>query len=204
MLVAAWVVAGMIARLTGTPVVIALMAALLVTGVVETLAGWSDARRTRVVSIAGPTVTTINSPVLLRVAVAGPTVGRSGRLRLSTSPHAESEIAAEVLLPGDNMLVNAVFRDAGVVTLLHTTIERPGPLGLIWWRHRSTLTVEEVHVAPVGHDALLAVTSSSARHEGLVAAQRGTITAMSTVFDRGVTAMRSDRSTGRRRCASAT
>ena len=71
------------------------------------------------------------------------------------------------------MLVHAVFRDPGIVTLLHTTIELAGPLGLIWWRHRSAITVEEVHVAPVGHDALLAVTSSSARHEGLVAAQRG-------------------------------
>ena len=174
-LIAAWVVAGMIARLTGTPVVIALMAALLVSGVVEALSGWSNARRTRVVSIAGPTVTTIDSSALLRVAVAGPDSRRSGRLRLSTSPHADSEISVEMLRPGagDSMIVEAVFRHPGIVTLLHTTIELTGPFGLIWWRHRGEIAVEEVHVAPVGHDALLAVTSSSARHEGLLATQRG-------------------------------
>ncbi len=174
-LVAAWVVAGMIARLTGTPVVIAMMAALLVTIAVEALAGWSNARRTRVVSIAGPPVTTVDSSALLRVAVAGPGVRRDGRLRLSTSPHADSEISAEVLRPdaGGSMIMEAVFRDPGIVTLLHTTIELSGPFGLIWWRHRNEIAVEEVHVAPVGHDALLAVTSSNARHEGSVAAQRG-------------------------------
>jgi uncharacterized protein (DUF58 family) len=174
-LVAAWVVAGMIARLTGTPVVIAMMAALLVTIVVEALAGWSNARRIRVVSVAGPPVTTIDSSAQLRVTVAGPDTRRSGRLRLSTSRHADSDIAVEVLRcgAGDSMTVDAVFRDPGIVTLLHTTIELAGPFGLIWWRHRSEIDVEAVHVAPVGHGALLAVTSSSARHEGSVAAQRG-------------------------------
>ncbi len=172
-LVAAWVVAGMIARLTGTPVVIALMAALLVTGVVEALAGWSNARRTRVVSIAGPPVTTVDSSAPLRVEVAD--VRRRGRLRLSTSPHAESDVAVDVLPAGasNTMLVHAVFRDSGIVTVLHTTIELAGPFGLIWWRHRGEIAIGEVHVAPVGDGALLNVTTSTAQHEGAVAAQRG-------------------------------
>ncbi|HYN32896.1 MAG TPA: transglutaminaseTgpA domain-containing protein [Ilumatobacteraceae bacterium] len=172
-LVGGWVVAGMIARLTGTPVVIALMAALLVTGVVEALAGWSTARRTRVVSIAGPPVTTVGSSAPLRVAVAGPDTRRSGRLRLSTSPHTESEVVTGVFRAGGTMLMDAEFRDPGIVTVLHATIESAGPFGLIWWRHRSEIAINEVHVAPVGDGALLAVTSSTARHEGAVATRRG-------------------------------
>ncbi len=174
--VATWLVAGMIARLTGTPVLIALMAALLVAVVVEALAGWSTARRTSIVSVAAPTVTTVDSPAVLRVTVAGPDVRRSSRLRLSTSRHADSDVAAGVLPPGgrrSEIVVDAVFGEPGIVTVLHTTIEIAGPFGLVWWRHRGEVAVGKVHVAPVGLDGLLDVISSTARHEGLVATERG-------------------------------
>ena len=72
------------------------------------------------------------------------------------------------------MLVDAVFRDPGIVTLLHTTIELAGPLGLIWWRHRSDDRRRARCTSPpwvTMHSS--PSTSSSARHEGLVAAQRG-------------------------------
>ncbi len=174
--VATWVVAGMIARLTGTPGVIALMATLLVAVVVEGITGWSTARRTSVVSAVGPTVTTVDGSATLRVTVSGPGVRRSGRLRLATAPHADSEIAAGVLPAGGTerrIRVDAVFRQPGIVTVLQTTIELAGPFGLIWWRHRGEVTVDDVHVAPVGLGELLEVTTSTARHEGPVAAGRG-------------------------------
>ena len=173
--VAAWIVAGMIARLTGTPVVIALMAALLVTVFVEAVAGWSVARRIRIVMVTGPAVTTIDSPTVLRVGIAGPDISRSGRVRLSTSAHIDSEVASTVLGPdrGDTVLVDAVFREPGVVNVLHTTIELAGPFDLIWWRHRGRVDMEELPVAPVPAGDLLDVANSTAHHEGPVAAGRG-------------------------------
>ena len=173
--VAAWIVAGIIARLTGTPVVLALMAALLVTVFVEALAGWSVTRRMRIVMVSGPAVTTVDSPTVLRVDVLGPDVRRRGRVRLSTSSTIDSEVACTVVGSdlGGTMLVDAVFREPGLVTALHTTVELAGPFNLIWWRHRGRVDVEELPVAPVPSGDLLDVANSTAQHEGPVAAGRG-------------------------------
>ena len=149
---AAWIVAGMIARLTGTPVVIALMAALLVTVFVEAAAGWWVARRIRIVdghrtrSSRRSTRRSCSewaSSAPTSIAAAG-----SGCRRRS---HADSEVAATMLTPDreDTVRVDAVFDEPGVVTTLHTTVELAGPFSLIWWRNCGTVDMEELPVAPV-------------------------------------------------------
>lgn len=169
--VAAWLGAGAIARLTGTPVVLAMMAALLVAVAVEMLAGWSTVRRFRVRSIAGPPVTTAGSATVLRLGVDGPAIRHDGRLRLSTGPRPGAEIVA-IELPAtttdgaDSFAATGVFATPGVVSEIHASIEFAGPLGLFWWRRTGTVVVESIHVAPVAAGDLLDIARSSSVHDG--------------------------------------
>ncbi len=195
---AAFIVAGLIARLTGTPVVIALMAALVVTLMAEVLGGRMAARRIRVTSMTGPRVATVDAPVVVRVEIAGLDESRHGRLRLSNGPGADAEVGSAVLIPGRSGMVEveAVFRQPGTVHVLDASIELAGPFGLVWWRRRTASIPFAVHfgwdgspdplhkrlgsgdegglcVAPVPVAELVDVVVSAGRNDGPVAAPRG-------------------------------
>ena len=142
-------VAGLIARLTGTPVVLALMAAMAVAGSAEVVAGRLALRRFDVVSIVTPQIVTVAAPAVLVVDVTGAGALRAGRLRVfaADSGHA---IGAAPLGPGTggSIVVDSCFDTPGIVTSITTTVEHAGPLGLLWWRRSATCDVDPVHVAP--------------------------------------------------------
>lgn len=147
--VGAWVVAGLIARLTGTPVVLALMAAMAVAGCAEVVAGRLALRRFGVVSIITPRIVTVAAPAVLVVDVTGTGALREGRLRLFAVDSGH-ELGAARLGPhtGRSIVVDCCFDTPGIVTSIAATVEYAGPLGLLWWRRSATCDVDPVHVAP--------------------------------------------------------
>jgi transglutaminase-like putative cysteine protease len=175
--VAAWLVAGAIARLTGTPVVIALMAGLAVAVLADALGGWLAARRTAVHSIVGPTVTTVDTDSLLTVEFEH--AHRSAHTRISTSsgPIADLDLAAMGGGHTEHRTTTATitgrFPDPGVFTELRAALDVVGPLGLVWWRRSVDVRTDPIHVAPVAQGPMVTVTSSTSPQEGLVAAERG-------------------------------
>jgi transglutaminase-like putative cysteine protease len=153
--VGAWVVAGMIARLTGTPVVLALMTAMAVAGGVEVVAGRLALRRFAVVSVTTPTVVTAAAPTSVVVELAGTGAVRDGRLLVSVA--GSDDLFGATRLgrgaAGDTgvdriVVVDGAFVTPGVVEAITATIEHAGPLGLVWWRRSSVCAVDPVHVAP--------------------------------------------------------
>jgi hypothetical protein len=154
-LVAAWIVAGMIARLTGTPVVIALMAALVVAVATDALAGAALLRRLGVAAITTPPTSTTGMATTMRVdldhpGAGGRAGGRTGRVRLV-------DVATGTLLGAgfptaeggrDGLLITVRFDQPGIVRALSVQIDLPGPFGLVWWRRTAVCEIEPIHVAP--------------------------------------------------------
>jgi protein-glutamine gamma-glutamyltransferase len=148
---AAWIVAGMIARLTGTPVVVALMAALAVLLGAEFLTGRSAVLRVRPSAITVAPTTTAGTPTALDVEfLARHRPDRVGRIRLLTAHR--SEVASTALAPDElrrgRLSVDAVFDRPGIVDSITAVIEYSGPFGLLWWRRTTSVPVATIHVAP--------------------------------------------------------
>lgn len=143
----------MIARLTGTPVVLALMAAMAVAGCAEVVAGRLALRRFAVVSVTTPPVITVAAPTSIVVELAGSGAVRDGRLRLSANGSG-CMLGATRLGQGADahtnriVVVDGAFDTPGTVGSITATIEYAGPLGLVWWRRSSVCDVDPVHVAP--------------------------------------------------------
>ena len=203
--VAAWLVAGAIARLTGTPVVIALMAGLAVAVLADALGGWLAARRATVHSIVGPTVTTVDTESLLTVEFEGPCRSAYARISTPSGPIVDLDLDLTALGSGPTarrpVTVSGRFHDPGVWTELRAVLDVVGPLGLVWWRRSVTVRTDPIHVAPVAEGPMVTLTSSTSPQEGLVATATVTITATSMECARRAKATPSARFTGRRRSA---
>lgn len=173
--VASWIVTGLVARLTGTPAVLALMAALLVTIAAEALAGWLLIRRCAVTSIVAPRVTTVGVATPLTIETTVGPVRRDGRLTISSN----GATVCVLVLPdpariGDRGLVaDAIFETAGIIESLVAKVEFTGPFGLVWWRHTTTVAVTDIAVAPTPGDGVLHVDRASALNDGLADSSRG-------------------------------
>ncbi len=164
--VAAWLVAGAIARLTGTPVVIALMAGLAVAVLADALGGWLAARRATVRSIVGPTVTTVDTGQLADGRVrAPPSIRVTRRISTPSGPIADLDLASTAMESGPTerrtVTVSGRFHDPGVLTELRAVLDVVGPLGLVWWRRSVTVRTDPIHVAPVAQGPMVTVTSST-------------------------------------------
>jgi protein-glutamine gamma-glutamyltransferase len=192
-LIGAWVVAGMIARLTGAPAVLAIMTALAVVAAVDALAGWRRLRTVAVVSVTAPEVTTAGQTSVIGVDIAGPIRwSRHDWLVTVTQPGGAS--VATALLPAGQRVpagrgvddpapgeatgtgpwtLPARFGEAGVVDRLVVTVESAGPLGLTRWRHRSELPVLPVHVAPPAVGPPVALTRTAGPLDGTAPSSRG-------------------------------
>jgi len=173
--VASWVVAGLIARLTGTPVILALMAALLVAIGAEALAGRLLIRRCGVTSIVGAAVTTVGVATPLTVQTAGLPERRDGRLTISSGGVAICIVELpDVTRTGhDELVAEAIFEHPGIVETLVANIEFAGPFGLMWWRRTTTVEVDDIAVAPARGDGLLDVDCAGALNDGLADSSRG-------------------------------
>ena len=185
-LVAAWLGAGAIARLTGAPVVIALMVVLLVGVGVDAITGWLAVRRLVVHGVVGPDVVDVGAetPVAIaletspdhrvrRIVVVDPatgepvgsgddtTCGRIGRSRAECS----DTIATVTII--------CRFGRAGVLDRLRIDVEAVGALGLLWWRRPTTIPTGPIHVAPLAAGPLLDVDRSPATLDGPDETRRG-------------------------------
>ena len=182
-LVAAWAAAGAIARLTGSPAVIAIMGGIVVLALVDVIAGWGRARRFGVRCVTGPDVATVGADAAVTIAFGPHGDPRwphhDWRLVLSTPTTAEPvlvtsgrdpSIAGE---PAADLVATARFHEPGVVTVAVVAIEATGPLGLTRWRRTETTSVTPIHVAPVGTPPVADAERSASTHEGSRSTGRG-------------------------------
>ncbi len=191
-LIAAWATSAAIARLTGAPSVLAIMAGVLVAGLVDAAAGWARMRRIRVRAVTGPDVTTIDTDAPITIAFDGDgdprrarrdwylTVVASGDTA-TASPRTPDAADAGVRTRGStgasspigDLTTTTRFHHAGIVDTVVVAVEAAGPLGLTRWRRRCDVPVAPIHVAPTGNGPLVDPERASSTHEGPRPASRG-------------------------------
>jgi protein-glutamine gamma-glutamyltransferase len=193
-LVGAWVVAGMIARLTGAPAVLAIMAALAVAVAVDALAGWRRLRRVGVVSVTGPDVMTAGDTTAISVDLDGEIRWSRRDWLVTVTPPGGATVAAALLPVGQRLpspddagpppgvtgatgtgpwSLPARFDEPGIVERMAVTVQATGPLGLIRWRCRRELTIQPIHVAPPGRGPLTERLRAGGPLDGTARATRG-------------------------------
>ena len=179
--VAAWIVAGLIARLTGTPVVLALMAALTVAVATDAFAGASTLRRFRVATITSPPTATAGADASMRVDLhtgtrAAGACRRDGRLRL-TDAATGTPIGSEILAADarhTGTVITVRFERPGVVRALAARIDLPGPFGLVWWARTEVLEIPPIHVAPPPGESAVDQNRMTTSLDGAAPSRHGT------------------------------
>jgi transglutaminase-like putative cysteine protease len=157
----------MIARLTGTPVVLALMAAMAVAGCAEIVAGRLALRGFAVVSATTPPVVTAGAPTSVIVELAGSGAARDARLSATVSGRTFGTApVGRGADAGRTVVIDGAFETPGIIESITVTIEYAGPLGLVWWRRASAYAVDPVHVAPVASGPGLDHSSSVSTIDG--------------------------------------
>ena len=183
-LIGAWIGSAAIARLTGATAVILLLATTVVGFVFEIAAGWWAVRSVRVDSVIAPGVVTVDehcrllisidsrraasAPEQRRIVVLQPD-GTTATVDIERVGSDDAVAAAEM----DVSITTVRFSTPGVISELTVRIEIAGPAGLFWWRRSSTIAVDDVHVAAVGHGPLVEVESNQCSADGSMTAQRG-------------------------------
>lgn len=178
-LIGSWFVAGAIARLTGAPSVIALMAAFLIAVATDALSGWSAVTRPAVRSVMGPSAVEVGTDARLVIGLERLPRRRSRRPRLTIVAADEEVGTAEIIEEpaADSspvMIALGRFPRAGVVRDLRVDVAVVGVFGLLWWRRRTQLATEPIHVSPPPSPPILDVDRTVAVRDGAVAAARGT------------------------------
>jgi len=183
-LVGAWIGSAAIARLTGATAVILLLAATLVGFVFEIATGWWATRSIRVDSVIAPRVVTVDEHCRLLVSIdsrRSDLATERRRIVVLQPDGTPATVDTERVGPDDAMAAADVdvsvttvrFSTPGLISELTVRVEFAGPAGLFWWRRSSTVAVDDVHVAPVGHGPLIDVESTPSTADGSMTAQRG-------------------------------
>jgi len=183
-LIGAWIGSAAIARLTGATAVILLLAATLVGFVFEIATGWWATRSIRVDSVIAPREVTVDEHCRLLISIDGRRSTFATERRRIVVLQPDGTIATvDTERVGSDDAVGAADVDVSVTTVRFSTpgliseltvrVEFAGPAGLFWWRRSSTVAVDDVHVAPVGHGPLIDVESTPSTVDGSMTAQRG-------------------------------
>ncbi|MEP6297273.1 MAG: DUF3488 domain-containing protein, partial [Ilumatobacter sp.] len=146
----AWGVGLAIARLTGAAAVVLLLVAGAVALLGSVVAGWWRLRRVSVDAVSVARTATVGDDLILTVRHVDP---------------ARSPVAVQVdilgttcpLDPSGSTPVVVVAPAAGVVVDLGVTVRSAGAVGVVWWRRRSRLAIDPLHVAPRADGAPLPV-----------------------------------------------
>jgi transglutaminase-like putative cysteine protease/uncharacterized protein (DUF58 family) len=182
-LLGAWLAGAAIARLTGATAVFLILAAAFVAAVYEIIAGWWSARSVCVRSAVAPNVATVGDHVAVLVTIDGPRSPRAIERRRITLTRPDGAVVGiadadrpngpAVIATSDAESVTVHFESPGIVNELTVTVQVAGPAGLIWWRRVQNVSIDPLHVAPIGHGPLLEVETSVSALDGSVAARRG-------------------------------
>ncbi len=183
-LIGAWIGSAAIARLTGATAVILLLAATLVGFVFEIAAGWWATRSVRVDSVIAPRVVTVDEHCRLVISIDGrrPAFATERRRIVVLQPDGTTATVDTERVGSDDAMAAADvdvsvttvrFSTPGLISELTVRVEFAGPAGLFWWRRSSTVAVDDVYVAPVGHGPLIDVESTPSTADGSMTAQRG-------------------------------
>jgi transglutaminase-like putative cysteine protease len=189
--IGAWFVAGAIGRLTGAPVILAIMAALVVLAAVDLLTGWLRLRTVAAVAASGPEVTTAGERTVMTLAVTGEVTASRRDWSAAVAVPGGAVVAAGLLPVGQRRrgpeptdapqpptgdgpwTLPAEFDRAGVVDRVIVTVEASGPIGLSRWRRCDEIRIAPIHVAPVGDGALLDVAPTPTAFDGLAPSTQG-------------------------------
>jgi len=183
-LIGAWIGSAAIARLTGATAVILLLAATLVGFVFEIATGWWATRSIRVDSVIAPRVVTVDGHCRLLISIDGRRSAFATERRRIVVLQPDGTIAtvdtervgsddAMAAADVDVSVTTVRFSTPGLISELTVRVEFAGPAALFWWRRSSTVAVDDVHVAPVGHGPLIDVESTPSTVDGSMTAQRG-------------------------------
>lgn len=171
-LLAAWLAGVAIARLTGASAVVLVLATTVVAAMCEVVAGWWTARSVRVRSVTAPSAVTVDEPVRLLVDIDAATSARAEERRRITIAHRDGDVVAvDADAPAGEITVR--FGSPGVVHELVVTVHVAGPAGVFWWRRSTYVTIDPLHVAPIGRGPLLDVDPMATGTDGSMTARRG-------------------------------
>jgi transglutaminase-like putative cysteine protease len=143
-LVLAWLGGAAIARLTGATPVVIVLAALVVWFAGASLAGLAVVARARVTSVELPPLSTAGESVPITVDVQ-----RAGSAPIWLEVSAGGDTVSHGWLIGDRYDGTAAFARRGAVDGVRVDLRSAGKPGLVWWRRRCHVPIEQHVVAPV-------------------------------------------------------
>jgi len=137
----AWIVAGMIAMLTGAAAVVIMLAIGLVAFAASAVDGWWSARRTTEPTVNAPTLTAVGSELEWQVHS---TNDRQVYVELRVGTEL---VASGWARPGANNFVGTAPR-RGVHDCVTVQRSTAGTLGTVWWRRNAVTSISPLFVAP--------------------------------------------------------
>jgi len=137
----AWVLAAMIAALTGAAAVVIILAVGLVVFVASALDGWWSTRRSVAPTVTVATLAVADSELVWQVHSSAPH-------RVHVELRVEEQLVASGWMqPGTNRLIGVAPR-RGVYEQVDVRRSSAGTLGNVWWRLTSTVPIARLFVAP--------------------------------------------------------
>jgi transglutaminase-like putative cysteine protease len=150
-LVCAWLGGVAIVRLTGATPVLLVLAAGAVVGAAAIVSGWLTVHRRNVGEVRLPATATVGADVSVDVRFLPVGSGSAARRPVWI----ELRVADQRVASGwssdsdaDISALTARFVERGLVNAIDVTIRSSGSVGLVWWSRRTTVTIDDVVVAP--------------------------------------------------------
>jgi hypothetical protein len=167
-LLLAWAGGLAIARLTGATPVVIVLAAAAVWFVAAVVAGWRAVAAVEVCRVVFPPAVTVGEEVSVVCEVSA---GRPVWVELRSG----GRLVAEGWSDGGVLRGAGSFDVRGSVRSLEVRLRSAGVLGLVWWRRRVEVEVDEVLVAPAAQLGGVPVQRSSVASDGDRAGRTGAV-----------------------------